>query len=106
MTPNDKAGSQPDSCYWLKSVMTLRDRRYDIVAAGCRRSWPLRNYAPRVADSRACAGAEEWNVGFVVQNFGLFPHLTVAQNVAIARRTDRKDIETDKAISAPRDVAG
>ena len=33
---------------------------------------------------------EQRNVGYVVQNFGLFPHLTVAQNFAIARRTDRK----------------
>lgn len=32
---------------------------------------------------------ERRNVGFVVQNFGLFPHLSVAQNVAIARRRDR-----------------
>ncbi len=29
---------------------------------------------------------EQRKVGFVVQNFGLFPHLSVAQNVAIARR--------------------
>ena len=29
---------------------------------------------------------ERRDVGFVVQNFGLFPHLSVAQNVAIARR--------------------
>ena len=29
---------------------------------------------------------ERRNVGFVVQNFGLFPHLYVAANVAIARR--------------------
>jgi ABC-type Fe3+/spermidine/putrescine transport system ATPase subunit len=32
---------------------------------------------------------EQRNVGFVVQNFGLFPHLNVAQNVAIARRRGR-----------------
>lgn len=32
---------------------------------------------------------ERRNVGFVVQNFGLFPHLSVVQNVAIARRSDR-----------------
>lgn len=32
---------------------------------------------------------ERRNIGFLVQNFGLFPHLTVAQNVAIALRTDR-----------------
>jgi molybdate/tungstate transport system ATP-binding protein len=32
---------------------------------------------------------EQRNVGFVVQNFGLFPHLSVAQNVAIARRRGR-----------------
>lgn len=49
---------------------------------------------------------ERRNVGFVVQNFGLFPHLTVAQNVATARRADRKDIEPDRAISLPRDAAG
>ncbi len=34
---------------------------------------------------------ERRNVGFVVQNFGLFPHLSVAQNVAIARRGGRGD---------------
>jgi molybdate/tungstate transport system ATP-binding protein len=39
---------------------------------------------------------ERRNVGFVVQNFGLFPHLTVAQNVAIARRAQRKDTQTDQ----------
>jgi ABC-type Fe3+/spermidine/putrescine transport system ATPase subunit len=32
---------------------------------------------------------EQRNVGFVVQNFGLFPHLSVAQNVAIAQRRGR-----------------
>lgn len=32
---------------------------------------------------------EQRNIGFVVQNFGLFPHLNVAQNVAIARRPER-----------------
>ena len=32
---------------------------------------------------------ERRNIGFVVQNFGLFPHLNVEQNVAIARRGDR-----------------
>ena len=32
---------------------------------------------------------ERRNVAFLVQNFGLFPHLTVAQNVAIALRGER-----------------
>jgi molybdate/tungstate transport system ATP-binding protein len=32
---------------------------------------------------------EQRHVGFVVQNFGLFPHLSVAENVAIARRSER-----------------
>lgn len=49
---------------------------------------------------------ERRNVGFVVQNFGLFPHLTVAQNVAVARRRDRDHIETREAVSIPRDDAG
>jgi molybdate/tungstate transport system ATP-binding protein len=49
---------------------------------------------------------ERRNVGFVVQNFGLFPHLTVAQNVAIARRSCRKGVETEKAFSFPRDDTG
>jgi ABC-type Fe3+/spermidine/putrescine transport system ATPase subunit len=31
---------------------------------------------------------ERRKIGFVVQNFGLFPHLNVAQNVAIAQRPD------------------
>lgn len=34
--------------------------------------------------------AEKRHVGFVVQNFGLFPHLTVAQNVALAARAHRR----------------
>jgi molybdate/tungstate transport system ATP-binding protein len=50
--------------------------------------------------------AERRNVGFVVQNFGLFPHLTVAQNVAIARRAKRQGTEPDRAISVPDDDAG
>lgn len=37
---------------------------------------------------------EQRNIGFVVQNFGLFPHLNVAQNVAIARRRER-DVPSD-----------
>jgi ABC-type Fe3+/spermidine/putrescine transport system ATPase subunit len=49
---------------------------------------------------------ERRNIGFVVQNFGLFPHLTVTQNIAIARRPEREGTETDKAISVPRDTAG
>jgi molybdate/tungstate transport system ATP-binding protein len=49
---------------------------------------------------------ERRSIGFVVQNFGLFPHLTVTQNVAIARRARRKDIATDRAIPVPRDDAG
>jgi len=32
---------------------------------------------------------EQRNIGFVVQSFGLFPHLNVEQNVAIARRGNR-----------------
>jgi molybdate/tungstate transport system ATP-binding protein len=49
---------------------------------------------------------ERRNVGFVVQNFGLFPHLTVAQNVGIARRSCRRGVEADKDFSLPRDDAG
>ena len=33
---------------------------------------------------------EQRRVGFVVQNFGLFPHLTVAQNVALGARSHRR----------------
>ena len=35
-----------------------------------------------------------------------FPHLNVAQNVAIARRSGRKGIEIDKAVAVPRDDTG
>ncbi|MGH7015210.1 MAG: ABC transporter ATP-binding protein [Stellaceae bacterium] len=34
--------------------------------------------------------AEQRHVGFVVQNFGLFPHLSVAQNVALGARAHRR----------------
>ncbi len=49
---------------------------------------------------------ERRNVGFVVQNFGLFPHLTVLQNVAIARRSDRRQPESNKAAPGDQDDAG
>jgi molybdate/tungstate transport system ATP-binding protein len=41
---------------------------------------------------------ERRNIGFVVQNFGLFPHLSVAQNVAIARRHDRPHAVRDRTL--------
>lgn len=44
---------------------------------------------------------ERRKVGFVVQNFGLFPHLSVAQNVAIAHRRDRVD-RAAKSVLPPR----
>lgn len=40
---------------------------------------------------------ERRNVGFVVQNFGLFPHLDVERNVAAARRRDRVVATRDAA---------
>jgi molybdate/tungstate transport system ATP-binding protein len=48
---------------------------------------------------------ERRNVGFVVQDFGLFPHLNVAQNVAIARRGERDIAAPDLAVPARRDGA-
>jgi ABC-type Fe3+/spermidine/putrescine transport system ATPase subunit len=42
---------------------------------------------------------ERRKIGFVVQNFGLFPHLDVEGNVAIARRGDRA--AAGKSASAP-----
>jgi len=48
---------------------------------------------------------ERRKVGFVVQNFGLFPHLTVAQNVAIARHADRAVAASDPAFPPHGDPA-
>jgi molybdate/tungstate transport system ATP-binding protein len=49
---------------------------------------------------------EERNVGFMVQNFGLFPHLTVAQNVSIAKRTKRSSRAGRDTLLPRGDVAG
>lgn len=40
---------------------------------------------------------ERRNVGFVVQNFGLFPHLSVVQNVAVARRRGAAGVKAKSA---------
>lgn len=48
---------------------------------------------------------ERRNVGFVVQDFGLFPHLNVAQNVAIARRRERAIVAPDSAVPTHGDPA-
>ena len=48
---------------------------------------------------------ERRNVGFLVQNFGLFPHLTVEQNIAIALRTPRDGASGAKAAFPHGDVA-
>jgi molybdate/tungstate transport system ATP-binding protein len=48
---------------------------------------------------------ERRKVGFLVQNFGLFPHLSVAQNVAIAYRSDRVDITREPALPPRGDLA-
>ncbi|MGB6538174.1 MAG: ABC transporter ATP-binding protein [Xanthobacteraceae bacterium] len=48
---------------------------------------------------------ERRRVGFVVQNFGLFPHLTVAQNVSIARRADRPPIAAKAVVPSRGDAA-
>ena len=45
---------------------------------------------------------ERRNIGFVVQNFGLFPHLDVEANVAIARRRGR-DADGKSALAPPGD---
>jgi molybdate/tungstate transport system ATP-binding protein len=48
---------------------------------------------------------ERRNIGFVVQNFGLFPHLNVEQNVTIARRTGRVVTAGDNALPQQGDTA-
>ncbi len=48
---------------------------------------------------------ERRKVGFVVQNFGLFPHLSVAQNVAIARRGEHAAVPRDRAFPPQGDPA-
>jgi ABC-type Fe3+/spermidine/putrescine transport system ATPase subunit len=50
---------------------------------------------------------EARHIGFVVQNFGLFPHLTVEGNVAIARRRAAhfKDAFKDAALPGAGDIA-
>jgi len=48
---------------------------------------------------------ERRNIGFLVQNFGLFPHLNVEQNVALARRGRRAGAADGKALPAQGDTA-
>lgn len=48
---------------------------------------------------------EQRRIGFVVQNFGLFPHLSVAQNVAIARRAERVAAAADAGLPRHGDPA-
>ncbi|HLZ06096.1 MAG TPA: ABC transporter ATP-binding protein [Bradyrhizobium sp.] len=49
---------------------------------------------------------ERRNVAFMVQNFGLFPHLTVRQNVAVGLRKRRASPERHAAALPHGDVAG
>lgn len=44
---------------------------------------------------------EQRNVAFLVQNFGLFPHLSVAQNVAIARRRRARIATAVRDVASP-----
>lgn len=48
---------------------------------------------------------ERRNIGFVVQNFGLFPHLNVERNVAIARRGGRAVVAGDQTPPPQGDAA-
>jgi molybdate/tungstate transport system ATP-binding protein len=48
---------------------------------------------------------ERRNVGFLVQNFGLFPHLDVERNVAIARRKGQPASVVNSALPPPGDTA-
>ena len=48
---------------------------------------------------------ERRNVGFVVQDFGLFPHLSVAQNVAIGGRGGRGGRDDRGGCAVPRHAA-
>lgn len=48
---------------------------------------------------------ERRNIGFVVQNFGLFPHLNVERNVAIALRRGSGRAAADKALLPQGDTA-
>jgi ABC-type sulfate/molybdate transport systems ATPase subunit len=48
---------------------------------------------------------ERRRVGLVVQNFGLFPHLTVAQNVALARRSANAASVPPTGLPPPGDTA-
>jgi osmoprotectant transport system ATP-binding protein len=51
-------------------------------------------------------------IGYVFQNIGLFPHMTIAENIAIPLRLDARRDESDRVpalldlVELPRDVAG
>ena len=48
---------------------------------------------------------ERRNIGFVVQSFGLFPHLNVERNIAIGRRNGRPVVAGDKTLPPQGDIA-
>jgi molybdate transport system ATP-binding protein len=101
--------SLPRRTFELRAALTVADERVALIGrSGAGKSSLLRAVAglERPRAGRIALGRDEWfnperrlhlsperrRVGYLPQDYGLFPHLSVAANVRFAARRDRPDL--------------